>query len=108
VDDVFKFMGSTTITPIIRDGPWVEHYQNGALKKVESYDEGKLHGLQQIFHKNSVLKQEVTYENGRKVGAFEKWYTDGKAEILSHYENGRLVGESINYDRKGSVMVRVA
>lgn len=99
------FMQSLYIEPTLRDGPWIENYQNGAQKKAETYVDGKLHGRHRIFHKNGLLKEEVKYVNGQKHGAFEKWYCNGKVEILSHYANGRLTRKPLNYNRNGALIV---
>jgi antitoxin component YwqK of YwqJK toxin-antitoxin module len=85
----------------------MEHYKKGVLHgarikyysgfplEIESYENGKPHGIFKKYYPNKNLQQESTYKNGILDGPFRYYNEDGKLSLEYQYENGEKKGGGI-------------
>lgn len=109
----------------IPDGPVVECYPDGAVKRVVSYRDQRYHGqsltyyhsgelLEEQYFRNGkldgpcvryrrdgILWTESSYLSGRLHGAFRTYHDNGQIEAAGCYEKGKLCGDYEYYDRYG-------
>lgn len=98
-------------------GDQSSYYDNGQLKSVVKYVNGRVDGIiaydkngkilhQSIFKNgtgawkfywsNGKLSEEGAYVSGRKDGVWKKYREDGSIDVITTYNNGRLLSERWN------------
>ena len=87
----------------LANGKWF--YDNGKLKTVGSYINGKSAGEWRAYHENEQLEKIGQYdENGKRTGEWKTYYNNGKLESIGKSSNGKQIGEWKYYDRKGKLI----
>ena len=105
----------------LEDGLWVKYHDNGQVRELAQYQEGKLsgcrisinkkgklneqefflngkyHGVQLYFHETSKKKLEVNYVDGIKEGYFISYYKNGKMQEHVYYMNDQKNGRATWY-----------
>lgn len=109
----------------IPDGPVVECYPDGAVKRVVNYRNQRCHGQSLTYYhsgelleeqyfcngrldgpsvryrRDGILWMETSYLSGRLHGAFTTYHDNGQIEAAGYYEKGKLTGDYEWYDRYG-------
>jgi hypothetical protein len=76
-----------------------QHYGNGPIMEIETYQANKRHGEYQEFDRDGKLISKGQFDNWKKVGIWTYYDTDGKADRHIHWfhHNFSDGGISINY-----------
>ena len=61
------------------------------LQSRETYKDGKLDGLREVWYANGQLKSRETYKDDKLDGLCEFWYSDGKYMRRVTYKDGVAV-----------------
>ena len=107
-----------------RDGEHKRWYDNGQLKDLGNYDNGKFinyqswyeNGNRKFYHvpkkdtlyevstwfESGQLKERYTKKNGKWEGEFREWSEDGQLLIISNYSDNKLNGEWKQYFYDGN------
>jgi antitoxin component YwqK of YwqJK toxin-antitoxin module len=75
----------------IPDGQVVEKYEDGKIKNIFNYKNGKLEGKATGYYKNGKIKIESCYENNNPVGLSKTYYEDGHLKSESEVKDGKLI-----------------
>jgi len=100
----------------VEDGLWIKYHDNGQVREIIHYKNGKLdgvrisiskkgklneqefflngqyHGLQLYFHDTAKKKIEINYVHGMKEGQFIRYYKNGKKQEEAYYTNDQKHG----------------
>ena len=73
---------------------WVkEMHDNGQIKYLEQFKDGKKHGLLTFWYENGQKKSEGNFKDDKKHGLHIIYYEDGKVAWRFTYKDGELVKE---------------
>lgn len=86
-------------------GVWNYYYPSGALRLIENYKAGKLHGNYESYEDHRQLYAVGHYEDGKQTGKWTYYHNDGKLKEVGHRKNDNRVGKWIEYYKNGQVMV---
>jgi antitoxin component YwqK of YwqJK toxin-antitoxin module len=82
-------------------GPVEERYENGQIKSLCSYIDGKEEGLMENWYENGVLSKKCFYKNGINKGVWETWHENGKISCRCFYKNGKVKGKWQSWHENG-------
>jgi len=75
------------------------YYPNNKIKQqMKTYKNGKLHGLEKIWHIDGKLWVQYNYKNGKLHGLCESWDRNGVLRYKENYKNGKKDGLCEIYD----------
>jgi antitoxin component YwqK of YwqJK toxin-antitoxin module len=99
-----------------KHGVWIEWYENGKIKQIEKYIDGKLTGSKFVFYSNGLFKSKERYNCDRIIdgdymdingnissriisgsGTAEIRDDEGTITATYHYDNYLVDGESLSY-----------
>jgi len=75
---------------------WVEYYISGVKKSEGHYIKGKKNGKWLYYFLNSKIKEKQFYIDGNKDGLWEKFDVDGSIKQSESYQNGKWIITTIN------------
>ena len=75
---------------------WVEYYISGVKKSEGHYIKGKKNGKWLYYFLNSKIKEKQFYIDGNKDGLWEKFDVDGSIKQTESYQNGKWIITTIN------------
>ena len=73
-------------------------YDNGQVRELSKFEEGKREGLWVKWYENGRKEEEKNYRDGKLHGLATRWWENGKKWYEENYENGEKIGESKFYD----------
>lgn len=82
-------------------GRSLTYYYSGELWEEQCFSNGRLDGPSVRYRRDGKLWTESSYRSGRLHGAFRSYHDNGQIEVSSHYEKGKLSGDYECYDRYG-------
>jgi antitoxin component YwqK of YwqJK toxin-antitoxin module len=85
------------------DGLWVRWFENGQKNLEENYKDGELHGLVTVWYDNGQKKWEGNWKDGKKVGLQTGWYENGQKRKEVTYKAGKKISEK-QWDEDGNPM----
>jgi antitoxin component YwqK of YwqJK toxin-antitoxin module len=88
-----------------KDGVCREYYEDGSLKKEETYKLGILHGKLKRYFENGNLKYDEEYFEGKLNGKCLSYYEDGSVESDLTYRNDIEDGLCEYYSEEGKKFV---
>ena len=72
---------------------WVKAtYENGQVKLLNQYAEGKLDGMFTTWRPNGRMESLETYREGMSHGVFRDWYPVGQEKSREYYRDGQREG----------------
>ncbi len=74
-----------------RDGEW-RTYRKNKLHIIETFRNGKLHGMREARHYNGRLAEREFYARGELHGARKAWAFDGSLKASGSYRAGKKIG----------------
>ncbi|MFZ5554622.1 MAG: toxin-antitoxin system YwqK family antitoxin [Bacteroidota bacterium] len=87
-----------------KDGTWIFYFDDGMIKKEESYKEDKKDGtFKEYFKGTTQLKSEINYKADYLDGVYKMFYEDGKPFIEANYKQGKEEGEQLTYHKNGNI-----
>jgi len=87
-----------------KDGKHPVYNENGKLKYMVEYKDGKANGQVKQFYEDGKLYMEATFTEGRRNGKCTYFYKNGKAHSVSIYVNGTREGDEIKYWESGELL----
>lgn len=89
------------------DGKKEYFYEDGALKTIERYKEGRLDGESVLYWPNGKMKRRSFFQKGARHGLDQIWNEEGVLVDEGHYDAGKCVGIHHRYDRKGQLIEEI-
>jgi antitoxin component YwqK of YwqJK toxin-antitoxin module len=81
----------------------MEYYQNGNLKSVIEYRNGKAHGMTVYYDEHyQVPVLEIMMKKGKRNGKMSKYFFNGNIKVLAHYKDDLQQGVYQEYDLRGN------
>ena len=80
------------------------NYDNGQVRKIGHFVNGKNDGLWTWYYENGQKKMEGHFENGKRTGLWITYDFLGRKVIQSQYKNDQLNGEFIRWDSQGNIL----
>jgi len=80
-------------------GEWFSYWDNGSVKKISNYKNGKIHGLVKGFDENGNISYESEYKNN-ELNGIVNCYQSGLIISSSNYKNGIKQGREHEYHYK--------
>jgi antitoxin component YwqK of YwqJK toxin-antitoxin module len=65
-----------------------DDWNQNTLAVYEVSGEPVKHGQHTVYYENGAVRSVVTYDEGRLVGKFESWYPNGQREVVGGYRDG--------------------
>jgi hypothetical protein len=85
----------------------IDQYENGRLKIVCEYMNGKKHGLETHYSKFGVCET-IRYRHGQRSGVHKTWDTRGRLIKTVGYLKGKLHGYETHYDNISNIINETA
>jgi len=73
-------------------------YDNGQVRELSKFEEGKREGIWVKWYENGRMEEEKNYRDGKLHGPSTRWWENGQKWYEDNYENGEKIGESKFYD----------
>lgn len=83
------------------------YYENGPLKTLELYREGRLDGLSLLYHPNGQLKRSCSFLLGIRHGLDQIWNEEAVLVDVGFYQNGDPVGVHRRWSSKGALIEEI-
>lgn len=78
-------------------------HENGQVKQVKTFKDGKLDGARILWDLNGKLTQEGAFKNGKIIGARKVWYDNGQLRGEGTYKDGKLDGSRKGWWKNGQL-----
>lgn len=82
-------------------------YEDGKLKTVENYSEGRLHGESLLYWPNGKLKRKCTFVKGVRDGLDQMWNEGGGLVDVGNYAMGKPTGRHQRFNEEGSLIEEI-
>lgn len=88
----------------VPNGKWLTFYQNGNLKSIENWRDGKLNGKYIIYLKNGTKSLETFFTEGKDDGNYYIYNENGTIKIEGCFIKGKPAGHWKYFDRNGKLL----
>ena len=88
------------------NGKYVTKYDNGNIKTITHYKNGKLDGEYEEYYKNGNIKIKCNYKDGKLEGEYKEYFENGNIKSKSNYINDKLNGKCIEYFENGNIFIK--
>ena len=75
-----------------QDGLFTQWFENGQKQAVKNYKDGKRDGVWTFWYKNGQKLEELNYKDGKQDGLKTGWYENGQKEDEINFKNDKLDG----------------
>ena len=79
-------------------------YDDGTLRTVERYWEGRLHGEVVLYWPNGALKRKCAFLNGVREGLDQMWSETGQLLDEGSYRLGKPIGIHRRFHKNGTLL----
>ena len=90
------------------EGPYKEHYANGAISKIGNYYKGLEEGEWLSFYEDGQQWSKLYYKAGKKHGKVIAWYPNGKIRYEGYYKEDKKKGEWKFYDEEENLAKKIS
>ena len=80
----------------------IEKYDNGQIKYINTYENGKMNGVFMQFYENGNLQCEGTYKNYKRDGFMRGFYENGTLRCQFTISNDTIHDDYEEYDEDGN------
>ncbi|MBO7098061.1 MAG: toxin-antitoxin system YwqK family antitoxin [Alphaproteobacteria bacterium] len=80
-----------------------EEFNDGRLRVMAYFQNGKANGRRKEYYENGQLKEESFYKDGKMDGLFVSYYKNGLIEQEVYYKDGKIDGRWKLYNQNGMV-----
>lgn len=87
-------------------GSVVSYFDNGSIRSIDDFVEGRRHGFSRKWFADGVLGYESRYEKGQRSGYTRSWWFNGNMRSERFFEAGKPEGEAWAWYRNGNVFKR--
>jgi hypothetical protein len=84
----------------IKNGAYLENYENGKPKVKATYAGDELNGAYTSYFENGKTQRSATYKKGKLDGTYKEWSETGQVRLLATYQDGKLFGWRTEYDKE--------
>ena len=85
----------------IKEGEWIDWYENGQKSFEKTYKYGKIDGLTIGWYQNGQKKEEGSFKDGKKDGLDTFWFENGQKKWSGYYTDGKKDGLWISWYKNG-------
>ncbi len=85
---------------------WRSWHPDGSNKSIESFRNGKRHGVYKRFALGGKLIEQGRYVAGKRAGTWRTWTNEGVARTAGAFKNGRRHGRWDHFETKGKLRTR--
>jgi antitoxin component YwqK of YwqJK toxin-antitoxin module len=82
---------------------YIDWYDNGNIKKLQTWKDGKINGKCYSWYLNGRTKEMYTYKNDILNGKYITWYENGKKQTEGYYYNKYLAGRCLHWHENGNL-----
>ncbi len=82
-------------------------YEDGTLKTLETYLDGKLDGEICLYWPNGKLKRKCQFQKGVRHGLDQMWSEEGKLLDEGNYSQGKPVGKHCRWTSQGQLLEEI-
>ncbi|MBK7107239.1 MAG: TonB family protein [Ignavibacteriae bacterium] len=83
----------------VLEGESFWYFENGNIKDIKNYSDGKLNNSNKSFYENGLLKEEIHYSDGILNGVNKFYFENGGLKEVRTYDFGKLISVSeLDYD----------
>lgn len=97
------FIKKIHVDTVIDNGQLMSYHDNGAVKSIEYYKKGKLHGEKTSYFPSGIVEYVENYKNGLLIGDRLEYFENGQLSIKTSYKKGKLTGLWYSYNSNGAV-----
>ncbi|MDA0774645.1 MAG: hypothetical protein O3A16_07535, partial [Bacteroidetes bacterium] len=72
------------------NGNSIEYFENGKLKEIAIFQNGRLDQTRILFHKNGLISEFINYNDGVLNGSYFSFWPNKSIKSINCYENGLL------------------
>ena len=101
------FYPNSTLYADIQETSRTYFYENGTLKTIEPYRDGKLHGEAILYWPNGKMKRRSHFQQGIRQGLDQIWSEEGTLVDEGSYDLGKPVGLHRRWTLKGSLLEEI-
>jgi antitoxin component YwqK of YwqJK toxin-antitoxin module len=87
----------------VKDGPWVEYWENGRLKRKGDYTDGDLDGPWVYYHDNGQLWTKGDLKDGELDGPWVEYHENGQLWSERDWKDGKIDGPWVEYYDNGQL-----
>lgn len=98
-----EYLGDYRST-LFRNDTFKYYHENGKLKEVLFFQEGKKIGVSKAYYNTGALEEEGLFVNGYRNGTWKKFHENGKISEEYGYVDNQLHGKWTAYDNKGKLL----
>jgi len=77
----------------VKEGAWVEYFENGQLRFKQNYKNGMLEGAFISYYKNGQLFAKGNHKNSKREGAWVYYHENGQLEHKGNLKNGKKISD---------------
>ena len=90
-----KLLPLLCITCVFLSGCFREktYHDNGNLRSLQSFKDGKRHGETKLGRKNGKLERIGSFNHGKREGEWKEYHKNGKLMRTEKYEDGKLISK---------------
>jgi hypothetical protein len=88
----------------LKEGKWVEYYENGKIETESSYKNGLRNGVRKFYNESGILLHETPFLDDTINGIEKEYYDSGKIKNEIQYTNGLKVSTKY-YNENGNSIV---
>jgi len=89
-------------------GEWLTYYENGFLKSIWHFENGKKNGWFKIIAEDNSLIQSGKFKNGLPDSVVTSYYPTKVVSERACYQNGRLNGTQESYYDDGKIKIKIS
>ena len=78
-------------------------HENGQVKQLKTFKDGKLNGPRKLWYKSGKIMQEGNYIDGKTNGPRTVWYENGNIRAKGFYKDGGLDGTRKGWWENGNI-----
>ncbi|MGB7978766.1 MAG: hypothetical protein WCF19_06370 [Chlamydiales bacterium] len=82
-------------------------YEDGTLKTVENYVEGRLNGESLLYWPNGRMKRKCRFVRGVRDGLDQMWSEEGDLLDEGEYQMGKAIGVHRRFNKKGRLVEEI-
>lgn len=85
------------------EGIWIGYHENGMVKYIGEWEDGKGHGFSMHFLANGQIRERSRVVWDKWEGISETWYISGLKKSEGHYQQNEKIGTWTYWNEDGSV-----
>lgn len=91
----------------LKQGPWIEFYENGIKKGEGKYKDNKKTGYWKFYYKNGNIEQQGLYNiKGNAEGEWKWYFINGNELLIQNFQDGIEEGLLTEYNDTGKVITK--